>query len=307
MTSSDQLTDNSLSLNQQISLVQQSVIKFAESFLTLTESDPFEASLMTAMRYAMLNGGKHIRPFLLMQSASLFNVDHSSALRAACAVELVHTFSLVHDDLPAMDNAHLRRGKPSLHVQFDEAMAILAGDALLTSAFQVLSEDETHPDPKIRLELVKCLAKTTGARGMCAGQVMDLMTENQVLDTTSIVRLQRRKTGYLLEASCSMGAILGRASTSARQALHGFAHDLGLAYQITDDILDAEGNTDEIGKPVGTDSVLGKSNLVTLMGIKEAREHAAILVSQAISHLDYFDEKAKYLRELANQVLSRRA
>ncbi len=296
-----------LTLQEKIKKTQEDINRELKILLPTEENDPSGLNLAKSIRYAILGSGKRIRAFLVLEVSRLFNVEEHSALRTACALELTHTFSLVHDDLPSMDNAHLRRGKPSVHVAFGEALAILAGDSMLTLSFEILAEVETYADPKVRADLVLTLAKAVGPNGMCAGQTIDLSTENIDLDIATIIRLQRLKTGCLLEASCLMGTILGHAPKEAKVALQGYAHDLGLAYQITDDLLDAEGSIDEIGKPVGTDVMLGKSNLVTLIGIEKAREHAKMLVNQAIAHLDYFDDNAHYLKELARHILSRRS
>jgi len=297
--------DRRPTFQEKIKRVQIEVEECLELILPLEEDTP-SPDLARAIRYAALSPGKRIRAFIALEVAQIFNVDRSSALRVACALEIIHTFSLVHDDLPSMDNAHLRRGKPSLHVAFDEALAILAGDALLTISFETLAKKETCPNPETRTELILALTKAASSKGMCAGQAMDLYTENTDLDVETAIRLQRLKTGCLIGASCSMGAILGNAPEKARLALQGYAHDLGLAYQITDDLLDVEGASDEIGKPVGTDAILGKSNLVTLMGIERAKEQASMLVDQSITHLGCFGDKASYLRDLSLYILNRR-
>lgn len=200
-----------------------------------------EHRLAEAMRYAALGGGKRIRPFLVLSSAGLFDVAEASALRVAAAIEMLHCYSLVHDDLPAMDDSDLRRGRATLHREFDEATAILAGDALLTLAFEVLADPETHGDPQVRAQLVLSLARAAGPAGMVGGQMLDLEAEDLDLDIGAVTRLQRLKTGEIIAFSCEAGAILARASDAARQALHAYAHDLGLAFQIIDDLLDAEG------------------------------------------------------------------
>ena len=269
--------------------------------------DGREARLMEAMRYSSLGGGKRIRPFMVTAGARLFAVAESCALRVAAAVEMVHCYSLVHDDLPAMDDDDLRRGQPTCHVRFDEATAILAGDALLTRAFEVLADIPTHPDPQVRSQLALALARAAGADGMVGGQMLDLLAENESLDMPEITRLQRMKTGALIAFSCEAGAILGKASEPARHALRTYAHDLGLAFQIADDLLDVEGTAAEVGKKTGKDAALGKATFVSLLGVERAKAQAQILAEQASRHLEMFDEKADYLRELARFVVTRRA
>ncbi|MBM3950416.1 MAG: polyprenyl synthetase family protein [Rhodospirillales bacterium] len=266
-----------------------------------------ESRLMEAMRYSSLGGGKRIRPFMVTAGARLFAVAESCALRAAAAVEMVHCYSLVHDDLPAMDDDDLRRGQPTCHVRFDEATAILAGDALLTRAFEVLADVPTHPDPQVRSQLVLALAKASGAEGMVGGQMLDLLAENERLDMPEITRLQRMKTGALIAFACEAGAILGKAAEPARHALRAYAHDLGLAFQIADDLLDVEGTAAEVGKKTGKDAAAGKATFVSLLGIERAKAQAQMLAEQAGRHLEMFDEKADYLRELARFVVNRRA
>lgn len=265
-----------------------------------------EARLMEAMRYSALDGGKRIRPFLVTQSASLFGVRKSSALRVAAAVEMVHCYSLVHDDLPAMDDDDLRRGQPTCHIKFDQATAILAGDALLTKAFEVLADLPTHDDPKVRSELVLALAKASGDRGMVGGQMLDLWAEEHELDVPEITRLQRMKTGALIAVSAEAGAILGKASDEARHALHAYAHDVGLAFQIADDLLDVEGDAETVGKQTQKDADAGKATFVSLLGIEEARERAAMISAQAAEHLEIFGEKGNLLTHLARFIVERR-
>jgi farnesyl diphosphate synthase len=273
----------------------------------LPETDLVEAVLHDAMRYGVLNGGKRLRPFLAVQAAFLFNVDSSRARRLAAAIELVHCYSLIHDDLPAMDDAALRRGHPTVHKQFDEATAILAGDALLTLAFEVLSDPETHEDPRVRCELITELAKASGAHGMVGGQMLDLIGEEEEFDLGTISRLQRMKTGRLMAFACEAGAILGKASEPHRRALRNYAYDLGLAFQVTDDILDVEADPQDTGKEKGKDEAAGKSTFVSAMGKEQARERAEMVVRQATAHLNVFGSRADILKELAEYVLARRA
>jgi farnesyl diphosphate synthase len=266
-----------------------------------------EARVMEAMRYATLGSGKRIRAFLVVSSARLFNVAESSAFRVAAAIEMLHGYSLVHDDLPAMDDAELRRGRPSVHRQFDEATAILAGDGLLTLAFEVLADRHTHGDPQVRADLVLALAKAAGHAGMVGGQMLDLEAEHTELDIGSITRLQRMKTGEIIAFSCVAGALLARASEPAYQALHAYAHDLGLAFQIVDDLLDAEGTEATVGKPVGRDEVAGKATFVSILGLERARAQAGLLGDQAKRHLDFFDDKTEPLRQMADFIIARRS
>lgn len=269
--------------------------------------DRQESRLIDAMRYATLGAGKRIRPFIVLTGARLFNVAESCALRVAAAVEMVHCYSLVHDDLPAMDNDDLRRGQPSCHVKFGEATAILAGDALLTRAFVVLADEATHSDPAVRCELVTALGRAIGVAGMVGGQMLDLMAENRTFDMPEVTRLQRLKTGMMFEYACEAGAILGKAPKPVRQSLRAYAHDLGLAFQIADDLLDAEGDEKVVGKKTHKDEAAGKATFVSLMGVDRARAQAMMLSDQAVKHLEIFAEKAESLRELARFVVERRA
>ena len=265
-----------------------------------------EARVYDAMRYAAVAPGKRMRPFLVLAGARLFGVARRCALQVAAAVEMVHAYSLVHDDLPAMDNSDLRRGRPTCHKEFDEATAVLAGDGLLTAAFGVLADPDTHGDPAVRCELVTELAAAAGAAGMVGGQMIDLIAEHQSLDIGAITRLQRMKTGALIAFSCEAGAILAKAPSEPRSALRGYAHDLGLAFQIADDLLDVEGSAGETGKPVGQDAAAGKATFVSILGVARARAQAQRLVSQAVAHLDLFKERADLLRQAAHFVVDRR-
>ena len=266
-----------------------------------------EHRVVDAMRYSTLGGGKRGRPFLVTASAALFGVDKRSAYRVAAAVEMVHCYSLVHDDLPAMDNDELRRGRPTCHIEFDEATAILAGDALLTKAFEVLADDATHQDARVRADLVLALAKASGHAGMVGGQMLDLVAEDHELDVPEITRLQRMKTGELIAVSCEAGAILGKASEHARLQLHAYAHDIGLAFQIADDLLDVEGDAGEVGKATGKDAAAGKATFVSLLGVERAREQAEMLGRQAQEHLESFGDIAEPLAALAHFIVNRRS
>lgn len=273
----------------------------------LPQTDLAENRLFEAMRHGTLGGGKRLRPFLVMHSAALFNVDPSRARRVAAALEFVHCYSLIHDDLPAMDDAALRRGKPTVHKQFDQATAILAGDALLTLAFEILSENETHEDPRVRCELIRTLAKASGGHGMVGGQMLDLIAEDEEFGLGTISRMQRMKTGKLMAFACESGAILGKASEPHKRALCNYAHDLGLAFQVTDDILDVEADPQDTGKDTGKDEQAGKATFVSAMGKEQAKERAEMLVNQAIRHLRIFEGREKMLVNLAEYVLERRA
>ena len=290
-------------LNQSLGDAASQVEDFIDKLLAV--EDAAEQCLHEAMRYAALDGGKRLRPFLLMQSASLFGVSKRSALRTGAALELIHCYSLVHDDLPAMDDDDLRRGKPTVHKKFDEATAILAGDALLTLAFEVLSHDETHANAGVRCRLVSALAKAAGSHGMVGGQMIDLQAENKSLNIGQITRLQRLKTGELIAYACEGGAILGQASNTAHEALRGYAHDVGLAFQIADDLLDVEGRVEKVGKAVNKDEDAGKATFVSILGVERARSQANRLADQAIEHLAIFDEKADLLRQAARFVVER--
>ena len=266
-----------------------------------------EARVYEAMRYSALSPGKRLRPLLVLASAELFGVARRSALQVAAAIEMVHAYSLIHDDLPAMDNSDLRRGRPTNHKRFDEATAVLAGDGLLTMAFEVLADPDTHGDGAVRAELAGALASAAGAGGMVGGQMIDLIAEKEPLDIGAITRLQRMKTGALIAFSCESGAILAKASAELRLALRGYAHDLGLAFQIADDLLDVEGSSAETGKPVGADAAAGKATFVSILGVDRARAQAELLIKQAVAHLDLFEERAELLRQVARFVVNRRS
>jgi farnesyl diphosphate synthase len=265
-----------------------------------------EARVYEAMRYSALAPGKRLRPLLVLASARLFGVARGSALQVAAAIEMVHAYSLIHDDLPAMDNSDLRRGRPTCHKAFDDATAVLAGDGLLTMAFETLAHPDAHGDPAVRCELVSALAQAAGGAGMVGGQMIDLIAETQTLDIDAITRLQRMKTGALIAFSSESGAILAKASHEQRIALRGYAHDLGLAFQIADDLLDVEGSAEETGKPVGADAAAGKATFVSILGVERARAQAQLLVDQAVAHLDLFAQRAELLRQVARFVVNRR-
>jgi farnesyl diphosphate synthase len=292
--------------------LKQAMARNAEAVETVLDKllplgDGPEHRVMEAMRYSSLGGGKRVRPFLVTASADLFGVPRDASLRVAAAVEMVHCYSLIHDDLPAMDDDDLRRGRPTCHIEFDEATAILAGDALLTKAFEVLADDATHQDARVRADLVLALAKASGHEGMVGGQMLDLVAEDHELDVPEITRLQRMKTGELIAVSCEAGAILGKASDHARLQLHAYAHDIGLAFQIADDLLDVEGDAESVGKATGKDAAAGKATFVSLLGVERAREQAEMLGKQAQEHLEPFGYIAKPLAELAHFIVNRRS
>jgi farnesyl diphosphate synthase len=274
----------------------------------IPRSDAGEMRVLEAMRYSSLGGGKRLRAFFVMASSTLFKVSATSALRVASAIEFVHAYSLIHDDLPAMDDDDLRRGKPSCHKQFDEATAILAGDALQALAFEVLAQEDTHGDPAVRAVLVSELAKAAGAQGMVGGQMLDLLAETEPdLSIGAITRLQRLKTGALISFSCTAGAFLGKAAEPLRAALAAYAHDLGLAFQIVDDLLDVEGDPAELGKATQKDADAGKATFVSILGLERARSQAALLAQQAAAHLEPFGTQADLLKQAAKFVVTRRA
>jgi len=283
------------------------VEKTLELILPAPEHQPY-AQLLEAMRYATFSAGKRLRPYLCLESSKLFGVDPARARRVASAIELVHCYSLIHDDLPEMDNANLRRGKPTVHKQYDGATAVLAGDALQALAFEVLSDNKSHDDPFVRCELVAGLAKAAGVHGMCGGQMFDMLaSSNPNLDAPAITRLQRMKTGAMIAFACEAGAILGKASQQARTALYAYANDMGLAYQITDDVLDATGERSATGKDVQQDNVHGKVTFVSILGVEAARAQAVRLSEQAVSHLSDFGANADGLRATALALLGRKS
>jgi len=270
-----------------------------------------ERKLVEAMRYAVLGPGKRFRPFLTVAAAAATGGDHTRALHAGAAIECLHAYSLVHDDLPAMDDDDLRRGRPTVHKEYDEATAILAGDALQTEAFRILAMPETHPDANVRLELTRGLAVASGAHGMCGGQALDLAAEGEASEMASdmgwAIRMQRLKTGALISFACEAGAILGQANGQARAALYGYGMDIGLAFQIADDLLDLEGDEAQVGKRLAKDAEAGKATLPGAMGIPEARLYAETLVRQAVAKLDCFGSSANLLRDAARFSLQRQS
>lgn len=261
--------------------------------------------LYAAMRHAAIGGGKRLRPLLVTATASLFHVDRDVAVRVGTAVEAIHVYSLIHDDLPCMDDDDMRRGKATVHKAFDEATAVLAGDSLHALAFEILANSGTHSDPFIRSELIATLALASGPDGMAGGQMMDLEAEKSTFDLPTVTRLQALKTGALIAASVEMGAILGHIPPEGRTHLRGYAHDIGLAFQIADDILDVEGDPELAGKALQKDADAGKGTFVSLMGLDRAKQQAAMLVQQAKDHLASYGSEADLLRAIASYILER--
>ena len=273
------------------------------------------ARLIEAMRYSSLNGGKRFRPFLVVESAALFEVPRQNALMAGAALECVHCYSLVHDDLPAMDNDDLRRGQPTAHKAFDEATAILAGDGLLTFAFDILSRQETHADPRVRIELVMALARASGVGGMAGGQMLDLAAEGRFVQNRGALEfsekdvrtLQAMKTGALLRFACQAGGILAAATAAQRSALERYGAAVGQAFQIADDLLDLEGDPALVGKQTGKDAAAGKATLVSVLGVPTAKARLKELVAEAEQALAPFGSSAAILIEGAKFVADRHA
>ena len=290
-------------LGEAFERVQSDIDSAFDAFLPVP--DDSRARLVEAMRYAAIGAGKRMRPLLLVATSELFGVNRNAAINAGCAVEAIHAYSLIHDDLPCMDDDAMRHGKPSVHMAFDDATAVLAGDCLHALAFDILTQLDTSADPFVRSELVATLARASGHDGMAGGQMMDIVSQEENYDLRQITRLQQLKTGALLAASVEMGAVLGRVPPEGRAHLRAYARDIGLAFQIADDLLDVEGDEAKAGKALRKDEEQGKQTFVTLMGVEQARAQATMLVEQAGRHLSSYGEDARLLVELADFVVKR--
>lgn len=286
-----------------IQQVQREIDGVFDALLPVPEDS--RAPLIEAMRYAAIGGGKRIRPLLLITVAEMFGANRYAATRAGCALEAIHVYSLIHDDLPCMDDDDMRHGKPTLHKVYNEATAVLAGDCLHALAFEILAGTEVSGDPFIRAELVHALASASGHNGMAGGQVMDMAADEQQFDLHDVTRLQQLKTGALLCAAVEMGAILAKVPVEGRGHLRNYARDIGLAFQIADDLLDEEGDEEKAGKALRKDAGQGKATFVSLMGADKAREQARALSEQAIGHLNQHGKEADLLRALARFVVER--
>ena len=261
--------------------------------------------LYEAMRHAAIGGGKRLRPLLTIAASQLFAIDRERALRVGCAIEAIHVYSLIHDDLPCMDDADLRRGKATAHKAYGEAEAVLAGDSLHALAFEILAHQATHDDPWVRSDLVLELARAAGPAGMAGGQMMDLVAEGQELDLSAITRLQQLKTGALIEYAVEAACIMIRLAHEARTPYRGYARNIGLAFQIADDLIDHSGDQSAAGKRTGKDAQAGKATFVSLLGEERARQQASLLVSQAIEHLSDHGSEADLLRAIARFAIER--
>ncbi len=271
----------------------------------LVARDDGRETLFAAMRHAAIGGGKRLRPLLTVASARLFGIDRERALRVGAAIEAIHVYSLIHDDLPCMDDDDMRRGKPTVHKAFGEAAAVLAGDSLHALAFEILADPETSEDPFVRSELVLELARASGPGGMAGGQMMDLAAEGQALDLAAITRLQQLKTGALIEYSVEAACIMARLPAEGRTPYRGYARNIGLAFQIADDLIDHKGDASAAGKRTGKDAVAGKATFVSVLGPERAEQQARFLVAQAVEHLATHGSEADLLRALARFAIER--
>ena len=289
-------------LSHQLDSEARRVGQAVDAFFTDLLSSPGDSreDLYSAMRHAAVGGGKRLRPLLTIAAARLFAIDPERALRAGCAIEAIHVYSLIHDDLPCMDDADLRRGKPAVHKAYNEAVAVLAGDSLHALAFEIIAHPATHDDPWVRSDLSLELAKAVGPSGMAGGQVMDLMAEGLALDLPAVTRLQQLKTGALIEFAVEAACIMGRIDPQARTPYRGYARNIGLAFQIADDLLDHSGDEAAAGKRLGKDADAGKATFVSLLGEDRARQQARLLVDQAIEHLGDHGREADLLRAIAH-------
>jgi len=290
-------------LDAEAAQVSAEVDDFFRRLLPLT--DDSRERLYEAMRHAAIGGGKRLRPLLVVAAAKLFAISRERAVRVGCAIEALHVYSLIHDDLPCMDDADFRRGKLSVHKAFDEAVAVLAGDSLHALAFEILAHPATHDDPRVRSDLVLELARAAGPAGMAGGQMMDLVAEGQQLDLAAITRLQQLKTGALIEYSVEAACVMAKLPHEARTPYRGYARNIGLAFQIADDLIDHSGNSEAAGKPTGRDAHAGKATFVSLLGEERARQQASFLVSQAIEHLSGNGDEADLLRAIARFAIER--
>lgn len=297
------MTPASLSLKPVLDAISKAVDARFDRLLAVPD-DP-RAPLYEAMRHAVIGGGKRMRPLLVVAACDLFNVARERSMRVALAIEAVHCYSLVHDDLPCMDDDDMRRGKPTVHKIFGEAAAVLTGDSLFALAFEILADEATHEDPYVRAELSLALARASGANGMAGGQMMDIMALEGNFDLATTTRLQQLKTGALISFCLESGSIMGKVSQQVRLKLRGYARDLGLAFQIADDLLDVEGDEAATGKPLRKDDTQGKSTFVSLLGVERARTQANMLIDQAIHHLHGFGPEADPLRAIARFAIER--
>jgi geranylgeranyl diphosphate synthase, type II len=294
---------HSFDLKLYLSSRSEQINEMLDSLLANTSS-----KIVRAMKYSLMAGGKRIRPVLCMAAAETVGGQGQDVIRAACAIEMIHTYSLIHDDLPAMDNDHIRRGQPTCHVAFDEATAILAGDALLTLAFEVISSKEfIEANGVINwMDVIHTLSTAAGYKGMIEGQMQDMAAEGNLLGLEDLEKMHGLKTGALIEASVTVGAILGKGNPEQVQQLKTYAKNIGLAFQVADDLLDVEGDPSVMGKNVGSDQERNKSTYPALLGIEQSKQFAKKLVNNALKALDYFDNKANPLRAIADYIVDRK-